>query len=222
MRPPRLAIALALAGPALLAPGTASAAPECFGQEATIVGTPGNDPDINGTSGADVIVGRGGDDNIEGLGGNDRICGGPSSTPADPLGFPESLSGGSGDDRISGGDGRDGIGGGPDDDVIHGDGDRDFAGWVDAPGTVIVDLAAGTAAGALGADEVEGIEAMSGSAFPDELSGDGANNSILGFAGDDLIRGRGGADLLRGWIDADTLKRGRRGGPAVGRLERRG
>src|ERR671925_1158077 len=47
----------------------------CFGKQATIVGTEGDDS-INGTKKGDVIVGIGGRDVIHGLGGADRICGG--------------------------------------------------------------------------------------------------------------------------------------------------
>src|SRR5688500_16896443 len=52
----------------------AQAVPECFGEEATIVGTNGPD-NLEGTAGNDVIVGGGGDDVINGNGGDDRICG---------------------------------------------------------------------------------------------------------------------------------------------------
>ncbi|HYZ93642.1 MAG TPA: hypothetical protein VFA34_14815, partial [Actinomycetota bacterium] len=44
-----------------LLPAPASAAPTCWGFEATIVGTEGADK-IEGTSGSDVIVGLGGAD----------------------------------------------------------------------------------------------------------------------------------------------------------------
>ena len=55
--------------------GQATAAPLCFGHEATIVGSSGSDT-IHGTPGPDVIVGRAGGDFIEGRRGDDVICGG--------------------------------------------------------------------------------------------------------------------------------------------------
>ncbi len=47
----------------------------CAGEEATIVGTPG-DGRLLGTNGDDVIVGLGGDDDIDGR-GDDFLDGGP-------------------------------------------------------------------------------------------------------------------------------------------------
>ncbi len=41
-------LTLATAALALLGPSAAEAAPECFGREATIVGTPGPDPTSTG------------------------------------------------------------------------------------------------------------------------------------------------------------------------------
>jgi hypothetical protein len=48
----------------------------CEGQTATIVGTSGNDNNIVGTSGRDVIAALGGNDRVRSLGGNDLVCGG--------------------------------------------------------------------------------------------------------------------------------------------------
>ena len=78
--------------------GEALAAPMCFGERATIVGT--NDftnprERLVGTPGADVIVGRDGNDIIIGRGGNDRICGGPGQ---------DHIKAGKGRDRIEAGD----------------------------------------------------------------------------------------------------------------------
>jgi len=79
----------------------------CFGKEATMIGTPGNDIMI-GTEFDDVILGLGGQDVIRGMEGNDTICGGS--------GF-DKIFGGTGDDiiltsigdsnGISGGEGND-------------------------------------------------------------------------------------------------------------------
>lgn len=53
-----------------------------FGDNSTlgiIVGTPGNDPALNGTAGDDLILGLAGADTLNGLAGNDILVGGPGS-----------------------------------------------------------------------------------------------------------------------------------------------
>jgi Ca2+-binding RTX toxin-like protein len=75
----RSRLAATLVGVAIIFNGwavPARAAVMCFGEEATILGTGGNDS-LRGTLGADVIIARGGDDITRGRDGNDRICGGP-------------------------------------------------------------------------------------------------------------------------------------------------
>jgi Ca2+-binding RTX toxin-like protein len=75
--------------------------PRCFGEEATIVGTPAKET-LRGTAAADVIVGGGGSDadgvgdKIIGLGGDDRIC----VDPADPV--ITLVYGGGGNDSLRG------------------------------------------------------------------------------------------------------------------------
>lgn len=71
----------------------AAAAPTCYGQPATIVGTDGPDR-LVGTPRADVIVGLAGNDRIEGMDGNDRLCGNDGG---------DVVYGGAGDDRMGGG-----------------------------------------------------------------------------------------------------------------------
>jgi len=84
----------------VLLSGVASsqAAPTCFGERATIVGTPGRDR-LRGTPGPDVIVGRGGRDDLRGLAGPDLICG--------KSGNDQQVKGGGGNDKLSGGRGND-------------------------------------------------------------------------------------------------------------------
>jgi Ca2+-binding RTX toxin-like protein len=100
---------------------TASAAPSCAGQPATIyvdgqgriVGGPHNGKlyrgKLHGTSGADVMVGTSGPDEIDGKSGNDRICG---------LGGNDTLKGGSGNDTLEGGPGADQFKGGSGTDTV--------------------------------------------------------------------------------------------------------
>src|SRR3954471_13663063 len=56
-------------------PSPAGTGPTCFGEVATILGTPGPD-DLKGTKGNDVMVTFGGNDVVHGGSGADLICGG--------------------------------------------------------------------------------------------------------------------------------------------------
>ena len=79
---------------------------KCFGQRATIVGTPGDDR-IRGTRGAeDTIVSLGGDDVITGVADRDRVCTGAGDDQVvDPRGgwefVPLAINLGPGDDRMT-------------------------------------------------------------------------------------------------------------------------
>lgn len=104
----RILIATALLGATMmLGNGAATGAPTyfCFGEVATIVGTPADDVLVGREDTADVIVGLGGDDIIRGAedvtsgtAPGDRLCGGPGA---------DYLRGGVGEDRIQGGAGDD-------------------------------------------------------------------------------------------------------------------
>lgn len=103
----------------MAAEAAAAAAPRCFGAEATIVGTSGDDVLI-GTPGPDVIVARGGADIIQGLSGKDRICaGGGDDTVRAGLGG-DWVDGGPGDDLLGGHRGDDKLFGGRGDDSLFG------------------------------------------------------------------------------------------------------
>lgn len=84
--------------------------PSCIGQEATIVGTNGQDT-ITGTDGRDVIKGLRGNDTIKSVGGDDIVCGDKGR---------DKIRTGDGDDESRGGDGGDNIKGGDGDDVLRG------------------------------------------------------------------------------------------------------
>src|ERR687894_52395 len=79
----------------------------CEGETATIVGTAGNDNNIVGTSGRDVIAALGGNDRISALGGNDLVCGGGGHDQIDGGAGADRLFGHSGVDNIVGGTGND-------------------------------------------------------------------------------------------------------------------
>ncbi|MEM8501233.1 MAG: DUF5050 domain-containing protein [Pseudomonadota bacterium] len=95
----------------------------CNGQDATIIGTAGNDTLI-GTSGNDVIVALGGNDTVSGLGGKDVICGGGGNDTLLGRGGADVLIGGGGNDTLKGGNGKDVLRGGAGNDTLEG-GKRD-------------------------------------------------------------------------------------------------
>lgn len=86
-------------------------APNCFGKEATIVGTTGKDK-LTGTGERDVIFARRGDDVINALGSGDVVCAGRGDDRVKGGGGPDKLSGGEGRDSLSGGAGKDQLFGG--------------------------------------------------------------------------------------------------------------
>jgi Ca2+-binding RTX toxin-like protein len=197
--------------------------PLCFGQPATIEGTPDDDI-IVGTDEADTIVGLGGRDRIQGGSGNDRICGGAGSDRikgglhVDTLGGgrgadsilggiqPDSFFGGPGDDRLNAvGNQKDILVGGPGDDVMEG-GLGDTANYGEEEGPVTVDLAEGLAtSSSAGRDTLIGIGRATGSAFDDRLLGSDLRNMLTGGDGSDVLRGLGGGDRLDGGADTDRL-----------------
>jgi Ca2+-binding RTX toxin-like protein len=94
----------------------------CKGQQATIIGTPGNDV-RSGTPGRDVIVGLEGNDSLSGLAGNDVICGGAGR---------DTLKGGPGNDFLSGQKGSDKLAGQKGKDKLSGKKGKDLC--VGGPG----------------------------------------------------------------------------------------
>jgi Ca2+-binding RTX toxin-like protein len=145
----------------------------CFGKVATIVGTPGADTPIYGTSGNDVIVGRAGDDQIDGLGGNDLICGGEGN---------DQLLGRAGNDKLDGGPGF------------------DYVDFRTSTAGVHVDMATGVATGE-GSDTITGSESVIGSPFDDTIHGNGALNVLFGMGGNDRLSGGGGGDATKSLPD---------------------
>jgi Ca2+-binding RTX toxin-like protein len=106
-----------------------TAAATCYGFNATIIGTAGND-DLAGTSGPDVILGLGGDDRISGEGGNDIICSGTGLDQAAGGAGTDVVLGGADNDFLSGGDDADAVFGEVGDDALIGGNGTDLAdGW---------------------------------------------------------------------------------------------
>ena len=140
-----LMAALLLAVPA----AGAAAAPQCDGEAATIVGTPGDDV-LRGTNRADVIHGLGGNDVIIGRAGADIVCGGAGDDTIKSGGGEDRVFGGDGNDTILAGGGADYVAGGDGHDEVNGGGgiDRMFGG----PGNDVLVGAAGRDRGVGGPD----------------------------------------------------------------------
>lgn len=186
----------------------------CFGQPATIVGTPGDDV-LQGTEGDDVIVGLNGFDEIRGGPGSDRICG-------NALG--DSLFGEDGDDLIDGGSGiADHIFGGPGaDHILMGGGMTDEA-FGEAGNDVIVAGAVKTKHGnrLFGG---EGDDVLLGSDIgphpiraSDDLDGGPGSDRLYAGSGTDILLAEDGeVDKVEGGpsardacaVDAEDIVRG--------------
>ncbi len=137
---------------------------------------------VHGGSGNDTMTGTAGYELFQGNGGSDTLYG---------LGGDDQLNGGTGNDTLDGGAGT-----------------NDTAVFVDAPGSVFVDLAAGTATGADGNDTLIGIESAIGGQFNDIIDSDAGPSFLGGEAGDDTLRGHDGNDNLRGGAGNDILDGG--------------
>ncbi len=171
---------------------------------ADIVGTPGDDPDLQGTTGDDVIHGYAGDDTESGGSGNDQLYGGLGD---------DTLNGGDGDDVLHGGDGTDTYIGGAGYDLVS-------LFNLKATQGVVANLSTQTIANdgfghAETMSSIEGFQA--GTFFADSFTGDaGANqfwvaagDTAKGLGGDDqffvsdapaLIDGGGGNDTIEGFL----------------------
>ena len=140
-----------------------------------------------GSANADTLAGDGNSNRIEGGGGDDTIGGDAG---------PDTLIGGPDNDTIKGDAGGDTI--------IGGAGSEDVVTYSGAPGAVRVNLRDGTASG-WGSDDIQTVENVIGSAFNDDLTGNGQANRLEGRDGDDTIDGRAGDDQLLGGDGTDTV-----------------
>jgi serralysin len=175
---------------------------------ATIVGTNGNNPNLNGTAGVDHIFGLGGDDTLRGLNGNDQLFGGAQN---------DQLFGGNGNDLLKGGTGNDRLDGGSGTDTA------DYSNAaIDPPGPITGIFTTGATAGVRvnlslagaqntvgsGFDTLVSIENIIGTNFADTLTGNAGNNTLSGRGGNDTLNGLGGHDTLDGGDGNDTLNGG--------------
>ena len=178
------------------------------------------DDDLYGETGNDSLMGGQGNDRLMGGQDNDRLFGEDGDDVLLGEAGNDLLEGGAGSDDLSGGGGNDVVIGGAGNDVIRlgfageearetnsavTDGDDVYSGGdgidtldashVDAG--VDIDLNAGTAFGeTIGADKVEGVENVIGTAHDDTITGDGSSNTIHAGDGDDVVAGGDGDDII--------------------------
>ncbi len=116
------------------------------------------------------------------------------------------LRGNAGDDKLYGLNGDDVLIGGSGKDILSGGTGKDIASYSTAKSGVVADLVTkasnrGDAAG----DSYSSIEWLIGSAYGDNLRGNGAANDIKGGSGNDTLFGRSGNDVLDGGTGSDKL-----------------
>ncbi len=180
-----------------------------------IQGGTGNDT-LTGGIGNDRTLGGDGDDLIRGDDGNDLLNGGAGvDTLLGGLG-DDTLIAGSGADLVQGGDGNDTIivnttgntliGDAGNDTVVYSRVAADTLGvgiYADLDGTV--DPLAGVYGLGDAADDISGVENLTGGNGRDVLGGSAVANRLAGGAGDDVLIGRAGNDTLAGGAGADVF-----------------
>lgn len=154
---------------------------------------------LQGTNGADQLLGGAGDDTIRAAGGDDLVKGGNGN---------DVLFGNRGNDVLVGGRGNDTLNGGTGADDINGGKGRDEVSYSGSNARVIVSLAQGAApqsGGHAEGDVLRSIESVTGSAFDDIITGNNAANVLKGGAGNDLLDGKGGRDTIEGGEGDDVI-----------------
>ncbi len=151
---------------------------------------------------------------IDGKDGNDVITGGATDDDLRGGYGSDTLIGGNGNDRLDGGFQNDTLDGGPGDDVLRGGGgiDHHIGGlgidlveYSNFAVGVTVDLLTGTGGGGALGDTFDGIEGVSGTSRPDDLTGNDLQNFLYGGDSSDRLRGGLGDDQLFGEEGNDIL-----------------
>lgn len=155
-------------------------------------------------TGIEGIIGSGFDDSLTGdtksnlfvgLGGNDTLDSGGNPGTLDVSEGTADLLLGDGDAAVT-----------PGDDTIIGGSGLNIVSFETSTVGVTVDLLLGTAAGE-GSDTLTGIQAIIGSPFNDDLTGDIGSNAFEGRGGNDTVDGSAGRDaawfLLASQVTAD-------------------
>jgi Ca2+-binding RTX toxin-like protein len=192
----------------------------------TVNGTGGNDTDLRGTDGADVIDGGAGDDRIRGLldddainggdgadvifgeDGHDIMIGGAGNDTLYGNAGNDILFGQSGNDRLFGNDGDDVLNGGAGNDVLVGHTGNDILYGEDGDDRLIGHSGTNIMYGDDGADRImggTGIDTIFGGAQDDIIQGRDGNDILHGDDGDDFVTGHVGNDTLSGGAGNDRL-----------------
>jgi Ca2+-binding RTX toxin-like protein len=163
---------------------------------------------LDGGTGNDRLYGEDGNDLLYGGDGKDHLSGGEGDDILSGDDEDDTLVDGKGSDRVLGGAGNDRMLASHDDqkDVFDGGAGIDTLDLADTTLGVIVNLAAGTAAGQeIGNDVVLHVEIVRGGAGDDALSGDANDNGLYGGAGDDTLADGAGEDRLDGGTGDDRV-----------------
>lgn len=143
------------------------------------------DQRIEGRNGNDFIDGKGGSDLIFGDAGNDTL----SLSIANP-GDVDAFDGGAGTDTAT----FENFGAAISVDLVENQGEAKTS---DGPSLQVGTLRL--------VATLRALENVTGTAFDDEIHGDGSNNQLIGGAGNDYLDGRSGNDALLGGWGNDTL-----------------
>ncbi len=158
---------------------------------------------LEGTNGADSLLGGDGGDTLIGFSGSDTLIGGLGNDSLSGGGGQDILEGDEGNDTLSGGGGNDTVEGGIGDDLLSGEGNADILNGGSGDDTL---------SGGSGSDTLEG------GIGNDLLNGGGGQDLLDGGSGDDTLNGGGGQDLLDGGIDDDLLNGGNANDTLIGGL----
>lgn len=176
-----------------------------------LVGSKFNDV-LTGDAGVNNLNGASGNDILRGAGGNDVLVGGAGA---------DIIDGGEGVDTVSYSGTHTGVtlslatGGGKNADASQNGVQPLSPAADDCPEDELSDVANAVTANSSYAaidgvtdatgDTFVGVENVLGSAWNDNISGDGLVNRLAGGAGNDILNGAGGNDYLLGGIGSDTL-----------------
>lgn len=190
----RILLATVLVGGAAVVGGGAATGAQtywCFGEVATIVGTPGDDVLVGREDTADVIVG---------LGGNDTISGAEDVVGATASG--DRLCGGAGADRIRGGVGEDRIQGGGDDDDVDGGFGYDWLTQGGGGNDRVADCDSEYTAGVRRLFGGPGDDHLCVDTDATRMYGEGGNDVLVDYdcGSDSRLVGGGGDDRLKSWF----------------------
>ncbi|MEM9154810.1 MAG: hypothetical protein AAGB13_07185 [Cyanobacteria bacterium P01_F01_bin.33] len=157
------------------------------------------DDSIDGRHGIDIMYGGHGNDTMQGGTGDDFAFGGADDDDLSGDKGNDAVFGDRGNDVISGGSGKDTLNGGIGDDLLSGDGGND---------SLRGESGADTLLGGNGDDTLDGGEGndiLMGASIEDLLQGVSGHNELIGGEGIDTLLGGFGDDVLWGGPSNDDL-----------------